>query len=120
MVAVDRPKPDAGAVSESETGPLRLLLGHLKPLLTPDALNPLVVDLPAVTPQKGCNTTVAVTTILTSKPDNLNPQSFLIVSDEGNMFLGGPGLTDDPAGSSLRDTQFRLQALNTLPPPGGA
>ncbi len=80
----------------------------------------LWLDLPAVTPQQGCNTTVAVTTILTSKPDNLNPQSFLIVSDEGNMSLGGSGLTDNAADSPLRNTQLRLQVLNTLPALGGA
>jgi hypothetical protein len=45
-----RPKPNAGAVCKPETTPLGLLLGNLKPLLTPDALNPLVVDLPALPP----------------------------------------------------------------------
>ncbi len=120
VVAMGWPKPDAGAVREPETGPLRLLLGHLKPLLTPDALNPLVVDLPALPPQKSSDSTVAVPTILLSKPDNCSPQGLLIVSDEGNMSLGGSGLTKNTADSPLRDTQLRLQVFNAFPAPGGA
>ena len=57
------------AEREPETSPLGLLLGNLQPLLAPDALNPLVVDLPALPFQKGCNAAVAVTTVLTSQPD---------------------------------------------------
>ena len=40
-------QPDAGAVVQPETAPLRLLAGHLQPLAPPQALDPLVVDLPA-------------------------------------------------------------------------
>ena len=47
MVRALGAQPDAGAVIEPEPDPLRLLAGHLQPLAPPQALDPLVVDLPA-------------------------------------------------------------------------
>ena len=74
MVSVCRPKPYAGSVIKPQTASLGLLFGDLEPLLTPDAFNTLVVDLPTLSPQKGCDATVTVAAILTSKPDNLLPE----------------------------------------------
>jgi hypothetical protein len=88
--------------------------------LAPDALNPLVVDLPALPPQKSCNATVAVTAVLPSQPNNSTPQSLLVAPGNWNMSLSGSRLTDNPAGTPLRNTQLRPQVINALPASGGA
>ena len=58
--------PDAGAVVELQTPPLRLFAGHLQPLAPPQALDPLVVDLPAGFAQQGGDPAIAVTTVESS------------------------------------------------------
>jgi hypothetical protein len=78
MVPVCRPKPNAGAVIKPQTASFGLLLWDLKPLLTPYALYAFMIDLPAVSSQKSCNTTVAVPTILTGKSDNFRPEDFFL------------------------------------------
>lgn len=54
-------QPDAGAVVQPQTAPLRLFAGHLQPLAPPQALDPLVVDLPAGVAQQGGDPPVSVT-----------------------------------------------------------
>ena len=48
-------QPDARAVVEPQTTPLRLTRGHLQPLEPPQPLDTLVVDLPARPAQQGRN-----------------------------------------------------------------
>ena len=59
-------QPDAGAVAQPQTAPLRLFLGHLQPLAPhlqplapPQARGTLVVDLPAGVVQQGRDAPVA-------------------------------------------------------------
>ena len=79
MVSVCRPKPHAGSIIKPQTTSFGLLLRDLEPLLTPDAFYAFMVNLPAVSSQKGCNTTVAVPTILTGKSNNFRPEDFFLV-----------------------------------------
>src|SRR5262245_56137625 len=44
VIAVLRPQPDARSVRQPEPAALRLLMGDLEPLASPDTLDPLVVD----------------------------------------------------------------------------
>jgi hypothetical protein len=48
MVPPVRPEPDAGAVIQIKTAALLLALRHFKAFLPPDALHPLVIDVPAL------------------------------------------------------------------------
>jgi hypothetical protein len=48
MVTMRGPKPNTGAVIEPQPTPFRMFLGDLKPLLTPNALYPLVVYPPTI------------------------------------------------------------------------
>ena len=103
MISVCRPKSNTGSVVKPQTTSFGLLLRDLEPLLTPDTFNTLVVDLPAFSSQKGCDATVTVTTILTSEPDNLLPEDLFTIPSYWSISLSGTGLTQNPAGSSLRD-----------------
>ena len=55
--------------------------------LTPDAFNSFVFNLPAVSFQKGYNTTLALTTLLASEADNLLPENLFLVSNSRNIPL---------------------------------
>jgi len=44
VVSMRRPESGTGPIIKLQTTPLRLLLGNLQPLLTPDAFNTLDVD----------------------------------------------------------------------------
>ena len=83
MVSVCRPKPNAGFIIKTQTASFGLLLRDLEPLLTPDAFYAfmVMVNLPTVSSQKGCNTTVAVPTILTRKSDNFRLEDFILAPD---------------------------------------
>ena len=56
-------QPDARTVVQPQTSPLRLFAGHLQPIAPPQALDPLVVDLPAGVAQQGGDPAIAVTAI---------------------------------------------------------
>jgi len=115
MVSMSGPQPYTGAVSQPKPAPLGLLLGHLEPFLAPDALYTLVIHPPALTPQKGRDPTVAITTILAGQLDNLAPKCLFIVFDLELETLGGPRLADNLADSSLGCPQSLLQALHATP-----
>ncbi len=73
---------------EPQTAPLWLLCGNLQPLLTPDAFNTFVVDLPTVTSEQSRNPAVPVTAVLTSQLYDVSPQSFFITLDCWVLSLG--------------------------------
>ena len=58
-------------IIEPQPAPLMLFLWNLQPLLTPDALYPLVIDPPVLPSQKGRDPTITVVTISTGQPDNV-------------------------------------------------
>ena len=71
-------QPDAGAVVQPQTVPLRLFLGHLQPLAPPQALDPLVVDLPAGDTQQGRDAPIAVAAILAGQLGHVRNQAILV------------------------------------------
>jgi hypothetical protein len=69
MIALLRPQPDARSVGQPEPAALRLLMGDLQPLASPDTLDPLVVDCPARLAQQFGDLAIAVAAVLPSKPE---------------------------------------------------
>ena len=63
MIDPARPQPNAGAVREPETAPLGVLVGDLQPLPSPDPLDPLGIDPPALGPEQWRGPAVAVATV---------------------------------------------------------
>ena len=69
MVGVCGPQPDDGAVFVIKPFTLLVPMRQLQTLLTPEALDFLVVNTPAFYTQQGCDFPIAITPILFGKPD---------------------------------------------------
>ena len=113
-------QPDAGAVVQPEPTPLRLFAGHLQPLASPQALDPLVVDLPAGVPQQGRNPPIAVTTVPAGQFDHVRDQAVLVVTAARGTTLGRAMLTQHPAGTAPRGPEPVTNMVDALATTRGA
>ena len=113
-------QPDAGAVVEPQTAPLRLLAGHLQPLAPPQALDPLVVDQPAGVAQQGGDPAIAVTTVPAGQLDHVRDQAILVVTAARDTALGRALLSQHPAGAALRDPEPATDMVDALAAARGA
>ena len=113
-------QPDAGTVVQPQTSPLRLFAGHLQPLAPPQALNPLVVDLPAGVAQQSRDPSVSVAAILASQLDHVRDQAILAVTAARDAALGRAVLPEHPAGPTLRDPEPVTDMIDTLATARGA
>ena len=113
-------QPDAGAVVQPQTVPLRLFGGHLQPLAPPQALDPLVVDLPAGIAQQGRDAAVAVTAVLAGQLDHVRDQAILVVTAARDAALGRAMLSQHPAGPPFRDPKPVADMIDARPPARGA
>jgi hypothetical protein len=64
MVATLGPKPNARAVREPKARSFWLFLRDLQALLTPDGVDPVMADVPALEIQEPRDLTVTITTVL--------------------------------------------------------
>ena len=101
-MAPARPETDARPVVQPKPSAFRLFLGHLQPLAPPDALDPLVVDVPALGPQQRCDPPIAVAAILTRQSNNRSGQRFLVIGDDRLIALRRPRLPEDTASAAFR------------------
>jgi hypothetical protein len=120
VVAMGGPEPDARPIVEPEPPTLRLSPRNLEPLPAPDAFDPLMVDLPAVSFQKGSDPTIPIATILGSYAHYRLSQGLVSLFPLRGEPLRGTELANDSAGSSLRDTQVCLQTSDASAAPLGA
>ena len=72
-------QPHTRTVIEPQPAPLRLFVRPLQPLAPPQALDPLVVDLPAGVAWQGSDSPIAVTAILSGQLDHVRDQATLVV-----------------------------------------
>ena len=91
-----------------------------EPLTLPYALHPLVVRDPAIGPQHGRDTTMAVAAILAGQADNRRSQSFLVIGDNTIASLRRSRLSQIPARPAFRETELLLNMGNTTPAALGA
>ena len=101
MVTMGGPEPDTRPIIEPQTSAFRLLLGNLQPLLTPDAFHPLMIDLPTLSLEQGCDATIPITPIPFGKLNNLVSKPLFGIRPPGYEPLGRPRLTDYPARTPL-------------------
>ena len=120
MIGPAWPQTDAGSVVEPQPVSLRLLLGDLQPLPSPDTLDPLGVHMPSFGPEHGSNPPIAISAVLAGQTDDCGRQGLFIMSATRTLALGRAVLTDNSARSPLRDAQRSLQMVNALPATGGA
>ncbi len=76
-----------------------LFLGYFEPFLALDALNSLVIDLPALITQHRSHSAVAVPAVLTGQAHDRSSQDFVVIRNSFVISLGGSGLSDHPAGA---------------------
>ena len=90
---------------------------HFQPFLTPDARYPLVVYLPAIGPEKGRDTAVAIPPILTGQRHDVRGQNRFIIGHSGGVSLSTAHLTQHTTRPTLRDGQCLTHVNNRLPTP---
>ena len=113
-------QPDAGAVVQPQTATPRLLPWHFQPLAPPQALDPLVVDLPAGIAQQGRDAAIAVAAVLTGQLDHVRNQTVLVVTTARDAALGRAMLPKHPASAALRDPETVADMIDALAPARGA
>ena len=89
-----RSKPDAGAVIQPEPTTLWLFLGNFQPFTSPDPRDPLLVHMPAVSPEQGGDATIAVATKPFGKGDDRFGKRLLTLSAARFLALGRTMLTE--------------------------
>ena len=120
MVDMPRPETDARSIVEPEPTSLRLLHGNLQPLTAPQALDPLVVQLPPCISQHGCDPAIAVTPILPGQFDHVPDQTFFIIAGLRNVAVCRSMLLQHQAGATFRDCELAPHQIDATTTPCGA
>ena len=120
MVAVLGPAADARAVSEPQSPPLRLFLGHFQPLASPKPFHPFVIHSPAFAPQERRDAAIAIPPILCRELDQPRDQAALVVGHARSMPVCRPRLPQDPTGPPFRDAQVVPDMIHGLASSGRA
>ena len=120
MVGVLRSQADTRSVRQPETATLGLLARNLQPLTPPDALDPLVVDLPASPAQERGDLAIAVAAILPRQLDDVGGQPLLVVPPHRNLPLGRAVLSERRTGAPLGHRQHRPHVVDAGPATCGA
>ncbi len=93
---------------------------YLQPLEPPQALDPLVVDLPAGIPQQSRDTPIAIATILARQLDHVGDKPFLVCAASWHVALGRAILTQNTTGTTLGDPELITDMVDTLATARGA
>ena len=93
---------DARPVIEPKPSPLRLLWRNLQPFTFPDALDPLVIHMPAGLIEQTRDHAIPVAPVLAGKFDDVIGQSIFIRPATWNFALCRSMLSQDTTGSALR------------------
>jgi hypothetical protein len=97
---------------EHGAGALRLFLGDLQPLASPDPLDPLVIDEPAGPAQQRGDLAIAVATILAGQLDDVGRQPLFVVTAPRDFALRRAMLPERRAGAALGDRQLASNMLD--------
>ena len=113
MIGPTGPEANAGAIIKPEPTPFRLFLWHFQPLTSPDAFHSANPDLPPLHNKQSPDPTIPVTAIFGCQGDNRLCQGILVRSANGKFALCRSMLTENLAGTSLRDSKFLADMINT-------
>jgi len=105
VVGMHRAEPDDRAVLVIEPPALPVAVGQLQAFFAPQSFDFLVIDLPALHPQQGCDLSVAIPTILFGQPDHRQAQH-IIIRGLGLIPQAGSRQAQHSAGSALRCVQL--------------
>lgn len=112
MVGMLRFQPHARAVVQPEPAALLLLVWDLELFAPPNARHPLVVHLPAGTPQQHGDPAVAVAAILPDQFDDVGGQPRLVFPALRRLALRGAVLAEHPAGPAFGDAECLAHMLH--------
>jgi hypothetical protein len=120
MVGVFRPKPDARPVGQPQPATFWLSRWDFQPLLPPDPLDALVIDLPSSPTEQRRHPAISIAAILAGQLDDVGGQRHLIVRRRRTLALRGTVLPQDPTDKALGLTQFSNNAIHAGAAAGGA
>ena len=83
-----------------------MLCRNLQSLEPPQALDPLVVNLPAGLAQQGRNPAIAIATVLARQLDHVADKPFLVCVTSWHVALGRAMLTQNTTGTTLGDPKL--------------
>jgi len=101
MALVRRPQPHARSVIQPQPTALGLLTWDIEPFTSPDAVDALLIHVPAVSSQQICDPAIAIPAELSGKPDDRFCQRRLVTTRGSGLALCGAVLTDHAAGPAL-------------------
>ena len=101
MVPVFWPKADTGPVVQPQSATLRLFLWDFQPLTPPDAIDALLVHMPAIPSQQGRDPAVAIPAEPFRQGDDGCCQHILVLTRHARLALSGTVLADHTAGPAL-------------------
>jgi len=120
MVNMPGPETDTRSVIEPEPAFPRLLHGNLQPLTTPQALDTLVVQLPACLSQHRRDPSIPVTTVLPGQLNHVPDKAVLVISRLRNITLCRTMLSQDTTGTAFRYGELAPHQINAVATPCGA
>ena len=113
VVAVFRPKTDARSVIEPQPPALGLFGGDLQTLAPPEALDPLVIDLPPRPAQELRDLAIAVAAVLPGQGDHVGSQPLLVFRAPRHLALRRAMLPERRTSAALGDMQVMSDMLDT-------
>ena len=120
VIRAFRAQADAGAVGKPQAATFRLLMGDLKPLPSPDTLDPPITDRPPSLAQQCSDLSVAVATILARQLNDVGRQPFGILSAPRGFTLRRAMLPERRTRAALGDLQIRSNVIDAGASAGGA
>ena len=115
MIGVLRPQPHTRSIVEPQPSSRLLLLWHLQPFATPDALHPVFAHLPACALQQRRDPAVAIAPILAGKFDHCPGECILVFALCRLVALRAAWLIHQPARMSLTHPMLTRMAHRTTP-----
>jgi len=103
MVRTLRAQADATAVIQPQPTPRSLLAGHLQGLSAPDAFHPIAARSQTAAIDHDCDSAIAIAAILAGETDDALLQQVFVRSENEAIALRAPRLTENTAGTALRD-----------------
>ena len=120
MALVRRSEPHARAVVQPETATFRLFHRHFQPLSPPDAIDPLLVHMPALVPQECRDPAIAIPAELFGQADDRTRQGVLVIAADEVLALGRAVLADHAAGPTFGDAENFHHMTDRIAFAGGA
>jgi len=120
VMAGRRPQSEARPIGTPESGPLRLLRGHLEAFFTPDRIHAISPHLPTLASDEIRHRAGAIPPILLRQRDDALAQPLVIGIGLRHVPIGGPELADCPTRPALRDTEHGDDVRHGFAPAGRA